>query len=107
MASYNRRFFIGNVVEDPSGYKWIVSRVTDDNVEAVSFDSESVLTVQQLEDHKETRTCYECDYDHNCEHCNGMGYTTIEVKGWQQHAKVLAVNVKEFILQGVRRTWGI
>lgn len=104
---YTKRIFIGNVIEDPNtGYKWIVSDTTDTTVSAVSFDSASVFTVQELEDHKETHSCFECNYDPSCENCNGMGYTTSDVKGWK-HAEVLATNVKEFILQGVKHIWRI
>lgn len=101
----------GNVIESPDGGKWIVSDVDQRLVHAVAFDAENCSATQRLEDHEQERRCRCGENDEgipqeDCEHCHGRGSYVVKVKGWK-HSKVLAANVKEFILKGVKRTWGI
>lgn len=112
----------GNVIRDPHGDLWIVVDVHDDGgghdyhkgkatVEAISFDSENCTAVQRLDDHEREDAC-SCEVydskdeyagnDPECPDCKGTGRIKRHIKGWK-HSKVLATNVKEFILNGVKR----
>jgi hypothetical protein len=106
---YTKTIFTGNVIEDPSGNKWIVSDTTDTHIHAVAFDAENCSAVQPLEDWLDSRTCHGC-LDHGpdlgCETCHGTMSYDVNVKGWKR-SKVLATNVRDFILKGVKKTWGI
>ena len=106
----------GNVIRAPGGDLWIVTDVNDHGerptVSAVSFDSENCSAVQRLDDHEQKETC-ECG-DHpdfmgepqeGCVDCHGTGRFVKKIVGWK-HSKVLAPNVKEFILKGVRKSFG-
>jgi hypothetical protein len=82
-------------------------------IHAVSFDAENVRAIQELNDHERTRTCH-CgdhpDFDgepqDDCDTCHGKGEFVQKVKGWK-HSKVLARNVQEFILKGVKKVWSL
>lgn len=100
---------IGNVIKDPNGGMWIVSEIDDRIVQAVSFDAENVSAVQQLEDHDRNETCSCGDNpermgepEPDCEDCHGEGRYVEHVKGWKR-SKVLASNVQEFMMTGVKR----
>jgi len=144
-----RTLYTGNVIESPSGGKWIVTDVNDACCEhgeaehetlsyrgekdraclhngcrcqkfrhgvvaAISFDSENCSAVQRLEDSERTQSCH-CGYededehwthDDDCEHCHGTGEYVVKTKGWK-HSKVLASNVQDFILKGIKKAWNL
>ena len=106
----------GNVIRDPGGSLWIVSDVHDNPanpvVEAIAFDAENVSACQRLDDHDRTETC-QCvrvvafmgEPQEDCEDCHGTGRFVRHIKGWK-HSEVLASNVQEFIMKGLKSTWG-
>jgi hypothetical protein len=100
---------IGNVIRDPDGSLWIVSNINDygptPTVSAVSFHHEQVVATQRLDDHTRMETCVECT-DEDCEDCHGIGSFPRDIVGWK-HSEVLARNVQDFLLAGVKRTFGI
>lgn len=72
----------------------------------MSFDFENVSAAQRLDDYEREETC-PCG-DHcgaaldDCEQCHGTGRFTRKVIGWKR-SKVLAPNVKAFILRRVMK----
>lgn len=109
----------GNVIRDPQGDLWIVAEVHDDgpnpHVEAICFDSENVSAVQRLDDHDRNESCgceqygANGEYDghaEDCTDCHGTGRYVKHIKGWK-HSKVLASNVQEFIMKGVKKGFGL
>jgi hypothetical protein len=104
---------IGNVIRPPDSRDlWIVTSVSDRLVSAVSFDSENCTATQRLEDSTQHRDC-ECmnlmdggGPDTACERCHGSGAVTVIVKGWK-HAKVIAPSAQAFLLDGVKKLWGL
>lgn len=114
-----KQFGIGNVIKSPDGGMWIVTKCDERIVQAVSFDTENCSAVQQLDDHTRNETCHDCmeecgyaeendeDYTNpDCETCHGTFRYERKIKGWK-HSKVLATTVRNFILSGVKKTWGI
>lgn len=80
--------------------------VHEKTVEAVSFSHENVSAVQKLDDHED---CYPCECEGVnafCERCNGHGTLVLKIKGWK-HSKVLATNVQEFIMKGIKKAWNL
>lgn len=109
--------YTGNVIRDPEGGMWIVTDIHDygdrPTIEAVAFDSENVSATQLLEDHEREKTCHCGDHpdfmgepQEDCEDCHGRGHYVQHIKGWKR-SKVLAPNVKEFILKGTKKAFGI
>lgn len=97
---------IGNVIEDPTGNKWVVTEVRETNVSAVSFDSENVSATYRLEDFIDRRWCQTCEgTDQYCEFCKN-GWIDVPVKGWK-HCKVLAPTVLSFMVSGLKSVWGL
>jgi len=94
------------VIEAPTGDKWIVTEVRETNISAVSFNSENVSATQKLDDFIDRRWCQTCEgTDEDCQFCRN-GWLDVPVKGWK-HSKVLARSVEEFILNGIKKTWGL
>ena len=111
------KLYVGNVIEVPSGGKWIVTDVNDygnrPTVSAVSFDSENCSAVQRLDDHIRVDTCHCGDYpefegqpQEDCERCHGRGSYNVNIKGWER-SKVLGATVKDFILKGLKKNFDI
>ncbi len=98
---------IGNVVRAPSGSLWIISAIDDKVVRAVSFDSENCTATQQLEDHEDSRHRYEeyCEEETCQDGCIGHK-CMVPVAGWK-HSKVEASSVRQFILNGVTKQFGM
>ena len=102
---------IGNVIESPGGGKWIVTSVSTDVVQAVAFDSEGCLATQRLDNHTREEMCdctdqWQYEPDDACETCHGTGRYQRMVVGWR-HSTVLAPTVQAFILNGVKKVWGL
>jgi hypothetical protein len=99
---------IGNVIQSPDGGRWIVTEVHDHTIEAVAFDAENASAVQYRQDRDQDKTCEGClDHpDTDCSRCGGTGYYTERVRGWDR-SKVLAPHVKAFILNRVKKVFGL
>ena len=107
--------YIGNVIRDPTGSLWVVTAVNDHAgiVQAVSFDAENCSATQRLSNYEREQTCGCGDWpelrgipQEDCADCHGTGRYTVQVTGWE-HSEVLAPTVQEFILRGVKRSFGI
>jgi hypothetical protein len=113
MKDAHLHFRDGNVIKAPGGDLWIVIDVNDDVISAVSFDCENCSATQKLDDHERNETChcgdcpeYQGEPQEDCEDCHGTGRYTKKIKGWR-HSKIVASTVKEFIMKGVKRQFGI
>lgn len=101
------KFNTGNVIKTPYNDVVIVTNCNDDTVSWIPIDSSNCSGISKLKDHKRNEACFciegnDGEYDEDCENCKGKGSYDVDVPGYEK-SKVLASNVKEYILKGLTK----
>lgn len=99
----------GNVIKTPYNFIAIVTNVSDDYLNWVSFDSENCSGGGKMEDSFRNEACFciegnDGEYDEYCPDCKGKGSYDVKVLGYKR-SKVLAPNVKSYILKSLTKNF--
>lgn len=102
-------FRTGNVVKIPVLGIVIITKVTDDYANWISFDHENSSGGGKMKDYIREESCF-CNeqndgrYDEDCPDCKGTGSYKLKIDGLEK-AKVLAPNVKAYIIQSLTKNF--
>lgn len=105
-----KKFKTGNVIKTKYGHIEIVSDVTEVCTYTISFDSENVKSGHKNKTFSEKVMCWTCDIndggepDETCKDCKGTG-SHMEIRYGMDEAKLLASNVKEYILKRLTKNF--
>lgn len=104
------KFVTGNVIKTKRGSIEIVSKVTDESTDTISFDRANSCGYHKNKTYERSDSCYDCDIndggfvDEDCPKCKGTGNYMNTIYGMDK-ATLLAPNVKEYIIKSLTQNF--